>query len=268
MRFIRIMPLVVFAVMSTLHQAEASQAEAAKSATHPAANKGDAKAPARTPIDIKKEQKQPPKIDVTAVIAKLVGDWESVKRSMGGLGVTFHFAADGSAAMSPGAMVDYTYTLTGNHLVMKMVNPSDASAAPEVADVHIDGDTMLQKSTSGGPDIKLVRLTPAVPGAPAIAGKWGRDPAAKVETEDDAPQLQSARETMARNYTNEYTADGKMRMRIPFITRKGTYKVDGDLLRLRYSDGGVTAVRYEFKEGKLFLSRRESRTLARMNSSR
>ena len=68
---------------------------------------------------------QPP---ATTPAANLIGRWRSVETSKGGLGVVYQFNANGSLDYSPGAIVDMTYRVEGDQLIL----PPATTTGPEM----------------------------------------------------------------------------------------------------------------------------------------
>ncbi|HEY4953752.1 MAG TPA: hypothetical protein VII02_02585 [Gemmatimonadaceae bacterium] len=137
----------------------------------------------------------------------LVGRWDAVTRSDGGIGVMMTFTADGKMSVVTGAMLDYRYELDGTTL--KLFPPGDRAM---IATVSFAGDTLVQ--TAGAESNKLTRA-PGSPAGSGILGRW-----------------------TYMHYTGvpafiEYSADGMMRLRVPLQTEAGTYVVSGDKLTLR-----------------------------------
>ena len=144
----------------------------------------------------------------------LVGKWESVARSQGGIGHTFEFHSDSTASLTPGAMVDFTYRLEGAQLVMVFTDPSSGSVTEDTVEVHISGDTMIQRDPESGQETRLVRSKAPEAGNPPIVGAWSFE----HYTGGTAFQI--------------FTADGKAHLRVPFDVERGRFTVSGHTLTL------------------------------------
>ena len=59
----------------------------------------------------------------SAAASPLVGTWESMTTSTGGIGNTLEFTSDGSLKSTIGAMVDFTYTASATELKTVYVDP-------------------------------------------------------------------------------------------------------------------------------------------------
>src|SRR5689334_6174546 len=62
--------------------------------------------------------------DGFAVNSPLIGEWEAVARSRGGLGATLELKADGTLVSSLGAMVDAIYRVEGGDLITTYTDES------------------------------------------------------------------------------------------------------------------------------------------------
>ena len=151
---------------------------------------------------------------LTAQDESIVGKWESVARNQGGLGLTFEFHPDGSIGITPGAMVDFTYRLDGDRLVMSFIEPGTGEVSEHAVAVRFKGDSMTQADPESGEKVRYSRLGEAEADAPPIVGAWSF----KHYTGGKALQV--------------YTADGHGHLRVPLRTDRGTYTLAGDTLRI------------------------------------
>ncbi len=86
---------------------------------------------------------QPP---ATNPPANLVGRWRSVETSKGGLGAIYQFNADGTFESSPGAIVDMTYRVEGDQLIL----PPATTTGPETkSTLAFPANNVLRMSTQG-----------------------------------------------------------------------------------------------------------------------
>ena len=161
----------------------------------------------------------------------LVGTWEAITRSAGGLGATIGFGADNRLRYTLGAMVDMKYRRTRDSLYI--VDPEGPVSPFQVAFI---GDTMVM--TNEGKVQRETRVTPAVTGADPVIGKW----------------------TYA-HYTGvpafeEYTAAGEFRLRVPIRTLEGNWTSAGDsaMLHLPGPGGGDRAVHFAVVADTLILA--------------
>jgi hypothetical protein len=160
----------------------------------------------------------------------LVGTWEAINRSAGGLGATIAFAPDNTLRYTLGAMVDMKYRRSRDSLYIVdpqgPVNPFQLSFAR---------DTMVM--TNQGKQQRETRVTPAVPGADPVIGKW------TYQHYTGVPAFE------------EYTPAGDFRLRVPIRTLEGNWTAVGDsaMLHLPGPGGGDRAVRFAIAGDTLLL---------------
>ena len=161
----------------------------------------------------------------------LLGTWEAITRSAGGLGATIAFGSDNTLRYTLGAMVDMKYRRSRDSLYI--VDPEGPVSPFRIAFV---GDTMVM--TNEGKAQRETRVTPAVTGADPVIGTW----------------------TYA-HYTGvpafeEYTAAGDFRLRVPIRTLQGTWASVGDsaMLHLPGPGGGDRGVHFAIVADTLILS--------------
>jgi hypothetical protein len=153
--------------------------------------------------------------------APLLGTWEAVNRSAGGLGSTMTFAADNTLSYTLGAMVDMQYKRSRDSLYI--IDPQNGINAFRVS---INRDTLVM--TNEGREQRETRVGPPVTGADPVVGRW------TYQHYTGVPAYE------------EYTRAGEFRLRVPIRTLQGTYAVLGDsaVLHLPGPGGGDRAVRF------------------------
>jgi hypothetical protein len=167
---------------------------------------------------------------VVAVPGALLGSWEAISRSEGGLGSTIAFAPDNTLTFTMGAMVDMSYRRSGDSL---FVTSSDGDLAPaKIAIVH---DTLVV--TRNGREQRESRIGAAVGDNPLV-GNW-----------------------TYLHYTGvpayeQYTATGAYHLRVPIRTLQGNYTAFGDaaMLHLMGDGGGDRNVKFTVVGDTLQLS--------------
>jgi hypothetical protein len=148
-----------------------------------------------------------------APTGSIVGTWEAVARSAGGLGSTITFSPDNSLSFTLGAMVDMNYRHVGDSL---FVTSADGALPP--ASVKFTDDTLVV--TRSDREQRETRLTP----------KLAKDPLVGLWT--------------FRHYTGvaayeEYAPDGAFHLRVPIRTLTGNYVVAGNTAVMHLiGDGG------------------------------
>jgi hypothetical protein len=155
----------------------------------------------------------------------IIGTWEALNRSSGGLGSTIAFAPDNTMTFTIGAMVDMTYRRSGDSLFV--TNP-DGDLPP--AQISIAKDTLL--ITRNGREQREIRID-----GPTGGDTGGADPLIGLWT--------------YQHYTGvaayeEYTSDCQFHLRVPIRTLKGNYTTAGNaaVMHLMGEGGGDRSVRF------------------------
>jgi hypothetical protein len=150
----------------------------------------------------------------------LLGTWEAVSRSSGGLGSTISFGAENSMSFTMGAMVDMKYRRSGDSL---FVSSPDGNLPP--AQVAITNDTLVV--TRRGREQRETRIS-AAQGSDPLVGRWTYIHYTGVPAYE------------------EYTPDGAFHLRVPIRTLTGTYTTAGNnaILHLMGDGGGDRAVKF------------------------
>jgi hypothetical protein len=155
-----------------------------------------------------------------ATTTSIVGIWEAVARSAGGLGSTITFSPDNSLSFTLGAMVDMSYRRVGDSL---FVTSADGALPP--ASIKFVSDTLIV--TRGDREQRETRLTPKTTGDPLV-GLW-----------------------TYKHYTGvtayeEYDPDGAFHSRVPIRTLTGNYVVAGNtaVMHLMGDGGGDRTVNF------------------------
>lgn len=161
----------------------------------------------------------------------LIGTWEAVTRSAGGLGSTISFEADNSMSFTLGAMVDMKYRRARDSLYI--IDPANGTNAFRIAILR---DTLVM--VNQGKEQRETRVSAPLKGADPVIGRW-----------------------TYLHYTGvpafeEYTPGGDFRLRVPIRTLQGTYVTMGDsaMLHLPGPGGGDRAVRFAVVGDTLQLS--------------
>jgi hypothetical protein len=161
----------------------------------------------------------------------LIGTWEAVTRSAGGLGSTISFAPDNSMSFTLGAMVDMKYKRARDSLYI--IDPANGINAFSVT---IMRDTLVM--INQGKEQRETRVGAPMKGADPVIGRW-----------------------TYLHYTGvpafeEYTPGGDFRLRVPIRTLEGTYVTMGDsaMLHLPGPGGGDRAVQFAVLADTLVLT--------------
>lgn len=146
-----------------------------------------------------------------ALPQSLVGQWESVERSPGGVGEVIEFRADGTARQVSAAMGDATYKLDADWLLTFWKDRGSGKVSVLANRIEIEGYELLQKDEQGNLVSRLERAGPPVEGSP-VAGIW---------CSEDGPGLTTI---------TEFTQAGDMFIRLPIRVLPGRYWLSGDQL--------------------------------------
>jgi hypothetical protein len=141
----------------------------------------------------------------------ILGNWESLDRSAGGVGEVVEFRSDGSFLQMVVAMGDATYELKEDGL-LTFWKDKDGKTSIMANQIDFEGDVLLQKDDKGNLIDSLQRIGGRGKSDPPLTGKW---------CSEGLPGLATLR---------EFTRDGKMFIRLLIATARGRYKISGDTL--------------------------------------
>ncbi len=155
----------------------------------------------------------------TTRVTPLLGTWEAVNRSTGGLGSTISFAPDNTMSFTLGAMVDMKYKRARDSLYI--IDPQNGVNAFRISIIR---DTLVM--VNAGREQRETRVGAPIAGADPVIGQW-----------------------TYLHYTGvpafeEYTPAGDFRLRVPIRTLDGTYVTLGDSAMLHLPGQGDRAVRF------------------------
>ena len=160
--------------------------------------------------------------------AAILGQWESAVRNKGGVGNILEFLPDGRITQTSAAMGDTTYEVHGEWL--RTFSNDEATGEVRESELILEfegGDRFAEKGADGESQGYSDRIGSAVPGASPIVGEWC-----------------SLFLDMLTSY-RQFTADGKLFVRMPIVTLRGTYKVEGGELTVEIF--GQPPGRYPFR---------------------
>ncbi|HEX9309867.1 MAG TPA: hypothetical protein VF887_03555 [Gemmatimonadaceae bacterium] len=161
----------------------------------------------------------------------LVGTWEAITRSAGGIGSTLTFGADNSLTFTVGAMLDAKYRRAGDTLFI--VDPSGHATASRIKISH---DTLVT-TTPDNREQRETRVGTALLSDPLV-GLWTYPHYTGVAAFE------------------QYTPDGQLHLRVPIRTLKGTYATarDSAMLHLPGPGGGDRGVHFAIVADTLILA--------------
>jgi hypothetical protein len=134
----------------------------------------------------------------------LVGTWESASLAYEMMGTTLIFAPDGTFATIVGVMLNGTYRISGNTLTLTLSGPGQ----PRVESTALHFLDRAVEVRAEGRNRRLVPLTRT--SSNSLVGQW-------LGTLDNG----------VTSY-EEYTRDGRMRLRMPSRVGRGRYVITGD----------------------------------------
>jgi len=137
--------------------------------------------------------------------SELVGTWDALSRSYGGMGSSVLLAADGMFALVFGAMVDVKYKVNGRDFTF--FGDDHGKEFSETQRLKFVGDTAVL--SANGCSMKLIPLATGTAQG-SLVGKW------RMMHLTGVPAYE------------EFSPDGVARLRVPIQVQKGTYRVSGD----------------------------------------
>jgi len=162
----------------------------------------------------------------------LVGQWESVERTPGGVGEFIEFRADGTARQISAAMGDATYKLDGEWLLTFWKDRESGKTSALANRVEIEGYDLVQKDEQGNLVSRLQRVGSPVRSS-AVEGVW---------CSEDGPGLTTF---------TEFTAGGDMFIRLPIRVLLGRYWLSGDQLAVELAESTRKEFQFQVKDDLL-----------------
>ena len=166
----------------------------------------------------------------------LIGKWESVARSKGGLGHALEFHRDGSLSHTTGAMVEETYRVEGSRLITSSRGTRTGKVTENVTEIRFEGDTLIQKSMEAGGEVRMSRKRSGGPQAPPIVGIWSY------------PHYAGGTALVM------FTRDGRMIFRLPIRTDRGNWSIAGNLVTIALPGSRIQTLRYKVEAAQLTLT--------------
>jgi len=170
----------------------------------------------------------------------ILGQWESVARNKGGIGNILEFLPDGRVTQISAAMGDTTYEVHGEWLRTFYTDEETGQVRESELILEFEGgDRFAEKGADGEAQGYSDRIGTSAPEASPVVGEWC-----------------SLFLDMLTNY-RQFTADGKLFVRMPIVTLRGTYEVDGGELTVAIF--GQPPGRYPFRidNGQLLIKSRD-----------
>jgi hypothetical protein len=170
----------------------------------------------------------------------LVGTWTSVARGKGGVATVVEFRPDGSFVSSYDTILDCSYKLQGDQLVISTVDARSGQTSADFAEARFDGDALVLKAPWDGTEYAMQRAQPKRQADPAIVGRWvsgatGPHPAFA----DFAPDGKLSFRQRLKSVVGKYSVSSDS-LTLNFEgspAQKGTFKIEGDSLILTPEKG-------------------------------
>jgi hypothetical protein len=154
----------------------------------------------------------------TSLRSTLVGRWESVRRSRGGIGEVLDLGEDGTHVRGPAVLVDLSYELNGPQLTLA----APGEAALPARDVTVTAATM-QISDADEREPLRHRVGSPASGPPSIVGVW------KYEHYAGGTAFE------------RYEAGGRLEFRLSMpATAHGRWTAEAGVLQLRSDESEVS----------------------------
>ena len=173
--------------------------------------------------------------------AAILGQWESAVRNKGGVGNILEFLSDGRVTQISAAMGDTTYEVSGEWLRTFYTDETTGETRESELKVEFEGsDRFAEKGEDGTEQGSSERIGPSAPrtGSPLV-GEW-----CSVFME------------LLTQY-RQFTPDGKLFVRMPAVTLRGTYKVDGDKLTVAIFGQPPGTCPFRIEGGQLIIKSRD-----------
>lgn len=170
----------------------------------------------------------------------LVGTWTSVARGKGGVATVVEFRGDGSFVSSYDTILDSTYKIQGEQLVLSTTDARSGQSSADFAEAHVDGDTLVLKAPWDGTEYTMQRTGPRPRAGTPIVGKWisgaaGPHPAYAEFSSDGKLSFRQRLKSAAGKYS--VSRDSLTLSFEGLPAQEGTFKIEGDSLILTPRNG-------------------------------
>ena len=160
------------------------------------------------------------------------GRWISQHTSAGGIGTWWDFRPDGTLTMYLGAAVTAPVTHTADTLSAPGSGPGEGRLT---LDYRITGN-ILNLKRPGDPDTLFTRDGRAPKPSDPLLGRWRPNPPASYSSN---PEL-AARQRAMTTGVYIFSADNTQTVRIPFVSRAGTWDAAAHTIKLEGEDHAYT----------------------------
>lgn len=175
-----------------------------------------------------------------AAATLIVGQWESAIRNKGGIGNILEFAPDGKVTQISAMMSDATWSLRGEWLRTVYTNEETGKLQESFVRIEYQGlDRFVEKDDNASEQGWSERIGERPDSGAPLVGEW----------------CSLFLDTLTTY--RQFTADGRLYVRLPVTRLRGTYAVSGDALEVNIT--GQPPGRYPFRleEGRLVIKNRD-----------
>jgi hypothetical protein len=170
----------------------------------------------------------------------ILGQWESAVRNKGGVGNILEFHPDGRVTQISAAMGDTTYQVDGEWLRTFYTDEATGEVRESALKVEFEGsDRFAEKGEDGTEQGWSERIGPAPRKGSPVVGEW-----CSIFME------------LLTQY-RQFTPDGKLFIRMPAVTLRGRYKVEGDQLTVEIFGQPPGKYPYRIEGGQLKIQGRD-----------
>jgi hypothetical protein len=170
---------------------------------------------------------------------KLLGLWESVAISSGGIGSNIELRKDGSFTTAVTVLVDLKYQVKDGKLYIAEDSNKPVSFDTGL-DISYEKNALLIHGKDGSKEIKY-RVTPL--------------------KKDSIIGIYKYRHYTGGMAFERYTSDGMLNFRLPMKSTSGCFVKAKKQLKLKTPDGKMEAISYGISEGKLILGGKDNKSM-------
>lgn len=169
----------------------------------------------------------------------ILGQWESVARTQGGIGNILELRADGRVTQISVAMGEADYVVEGEWLRMFWKDPETGKISEVDTRIEFEGsDRFLEKGEDGGGDAWSERIGEPVRGQSPLIGQWC--------------SIYLDTLTTYREFT-----PGRMYNRLPIQTLRGRYSISGEKLDVQIDGQPPGQYPFRLENGLLVIRSRD-----------
>lgn len=178
--------------------------------------------------------------------AGLLNRWRTTAVAKGGLGAMFEFRSGGVVFIRPGAVVDGTYSVEGNEMVLPPLR-ENGPRNRQTIDLKQPGKLRLLQGQEVSMDLTRVGKAPA--GNPSVVGEWV------------GMRRMDGQNLEMRIF---FYANGKSLFLLPFSTGQAYYSIEAGKMKITLPDGKVSEGRFQLNGNSLQIPSVRSGSVTRL----